>query len=388
MFGISIRNFQLVKRSSALYLYRRLVSVFSIMADGGGDEKPFLVEYASQGRAKCKTCKLQIEKTTTRIGKLVSNPFSEDGGMMKHWYHVPCIFDSLSRARATTKKIESTDDLDGFGKLKDDDQAKIVGLITDLATKSTKSSPSPKKKVVQATLAFGKPKPSTPTKSTAADNKKAGSSGDGGHSSSPVKGGSDENSKDNAFREFRRICARLAEEPSYNAKSKILADFFENGSSGGVNKRVYNLQSKQLIKLFSQIFGCSQDDMMTDLEQGDVSETVSTFHENSPLLKPMKKSLLSLQDVDVFLDKLKTVTKEDDQQRELTKMTKRCTANDLKFVIRLIKHDLRMNTGAKHVLDALDPMPMRHFKHLTTSVMSYNDAWRRKEPKHQVLYQE
>ena len=27
----------------------------------------------------------------------------------------------------------------------------------------------------------------------------------------------------------------------------------------------------------------------------------------------------------------------------------RCTANDLKFVIRLIKHDLRMNTGAKHV---------------------------------------
>lgn len=132
MFGISIRNFQLVKRSSALYLYRRLVSVFSIMADGGGDEKPFLVEYASQGRAKCKTCKLQIEKTTTRIGKLVSNPFSEDGGMMKHWYHVPCIFDSLSRARATTKKIESTDDLDGFGKLKDDDQAKIVGLITGL----------------------------------------------------------------------------------------------------------------------------------------------------------------------------------------------------------------------------------------------------------------
>ncbi|KAJ7388204.1 DNA ligase 3 [Desmophyllum pertusum] len=267
------------------------------MADGGGDEKPFLVEYASQGRAKCKTCKLQIEKTSTRIGKLVSNPFSEDGGMMKHW------LPSLPKA-----------------------------LL------------HPKRKLSQATLAFGKPKPSTPTKSTATDNKKAGSSGDGSHSSSPVKGGSDKNSKDNAFREFRRICARLAEEPSYNAKSKILADFFDKGSSGdgfagdltlwvkmllpGVNKRVYNLQSKQLIKLFSQIFGCSQDDMMTDLEQGDVSETVSTFHENSPLLKPMKKSLLSLRDVDVFLDKLKTVTKEEDQQRELTKMTRSLDALD------------------------------------------------------------
>ncbi|XP_078374052.1 DNA ligase 3-like isoform X2 [Oculina patagonica] len=373
MLGITRRNIQLVKHSSTLRFFTRLVSVLSVMADGG--EKPFLVEYASQGRAKCKTCKQQIEKSSTRIGKLVSNPFSEDGGTMKQWYHVPCIFDSLSRARATTKKIDSTDDLDGFGDLKSDDQAKIVSLVKDLATKS---SPSPKKKAVQATLPFGKPKPSTPSKSTSADGTKAVSSSGGSHSSSPVKGGSDENSRDNSFRKFREICINLAEEPSYNAKSKILADFFERGSSGdgftgdltlwvkmllpGVNKRVYNLQSKQLIKLFSQIFGCSQDDMMADLELGDVSETISTFHERSPLLKPLKKSLLSLQDVDAFLDKLKTVTKEDDQQRELTKMTKRCTANDLKFVIRLIKHDLRMNTGAKHVLDALDPNAYEAFQ--------------------------
>lgn len=126
MFAIPRRNLQLVKHSSSLYIYRRLV----IMAGAG--EKPFLVEYAPQGRAKCKTCKQQIEKSSTRIGKLVSNPFSEDGGMMKQWYHVPCIFDSLSRARATTKKIDSTDDLDGFGNLKDDDQAKIVSLIKGL----------------------------------------------------------------------------------------------------------------------------------------------------------------------------------------------------------------------------------------------------------------
>lgn len=31
--------------------------------------------------------------------------------------------------------------------------------------------------------------------------------------------------------------------------------------------------------------------------QGDVSATVSTFHEISSLIKPLKKSLLSLQDV-------------------------------------------------------------------------------------------
>ena len=39
--------------------------------------------------------------------------------------------------------------------------------------------------------------------------------------------------------------------------------------------------------------------------QGDVSGTVSTFHESSSLIKPLKKSLLSLQDVsDIFFDQL------------------------------------------------------------------------------------
>jgi len=104
---------------------------------------------------------------------------------------------------------------------------------------ATKSSPSPKKKAVQATLPYGKPRASAASKSISVDVKKAGGSSDGGHSSSPVNGGSDENSKDNSFREFRRICGKLAEEPSYNAKSKILSDFFEKGSSGGMY--MYNL---------------------------------------------------------------------------------------------------------------------------------------------------
>lgn len=130
MFGISRRSIQLVKENSTLY-HRRIVVALNIMANGAED-KPFLVEYAAQGRAKCKTCKQQIEKSVTRIGKLVSNPFGEDGGMMKQWYHVPCIFDTLSRARATTKKIDSTDDLGGFENLKDDDQAKILSLIKGL----------------------------------------------------------------------------------------------------------------------------------------------------------------------------------------------------------------------------------------------------------------
>ena len=33
-------------------------------------------------------------------------------------------------------------------------------------------------------------------------------------------------------------------------------------------KRIYNLQSKQLVKLFSRIFRSNQQDMLIDLEQG------------------------------------------------------------------------------------------------------------------------
>ena len=35
----------------------------------------------------------------------------------------------------------------------------------------------------------------------------------------------------------------------------------------GVVKSVYNLNDKQIVKLFSRIFRCSQDDMVRDLEQ-------------------------------------------------------------------------------------------------------------------------
>lgn len=40
-------------------------------------------------------------------------------------------------------------------------------------------------------------------------------------------------SRDNSFREFRILCAKISEEPSYNAKTKIVSDFFSKGSDEG-----------------------------------------------------------------------------------------------------------------------------------------------------------
>lgn len=43
------------------------------------------------------------------------------------------------------------------------------------------------------------------------------------------------------------------------------------------DKRVYNMKDKQIVKAISSIVGCSVDDMLTDLEQGDCPQTCKDF---------------------------------------------------------------------------------------------------------------
>ena len=92
--------------------------------------------------------------------------------------------------------------------------------------------------------------------------------------------------KDNSFREFRRLCATVSEESSSLAKTEIMHNWFSNGSDGtkfkgnlhlwvrlllpGVIKRIYNLQSKQLIKIYSRILQADEADMLEDLEKGNL----------------------------------------------------------------------------------------------------------------------
>ena len=73
----------------------------------------------------------------------------------------------------------------------------------------------------------------------------------------------------------------------------------------GVVKRIYNVQSKQLVKIFSRITGASEEDMLEDLEAGDVAETVTKFFESSDKVSPASKATLSVHDVDEFLDKVR-----------------------------------------------------------------------------------
>lgn len=50
----------------------------------------------------------------------------------------------------------------------------------------------------------------------------------------------------------------------------------------GVIKIVYNLNDKQIVKLFSRIFNCSQEEMVRDLEQVSTDSSSLNFHCSVP----------------------------------------------------------------------------------------------------------
>ncbi|XP_033641965.1 DNA ligase 3-like [Asterias rubens] len=340
-------------------------------------ENRYAIDYARLGTSKCKKCKQGITKKDPRIAKLVANPFSEDGGDMKQYHHVKCMFEALQRARPSTKKIEEPDDLEGFDVMEDEEKKLVKELIADLATKTQNKAKTPaKKKTVQSTLSPAG-KVTTPSKSPTATAPSASTSATSSKSSADLTD-TDTSHPDNSFREFRKLCARISDQSAYLSKTREVATFIKKGSSGdgfkgdtylllklllpGVVKRVYNINSKQLVKVFSQVFGTNLEEMVEDLDQGDVAETVQKFFDQSEECPPAKKSRLSIHEVDDFLERMAKLTKETEQCVHLTKIAKRCTGNDLKMVVRLIKHDLRINSGAKHILEALDPNAYEAFQ--------------------------
>ncbi|PRD34334.1 UNVERIFIED_CONTAM: DNA ligase 3 [Trichonephila clavipes] len=199
-----------------------------------------------------------------------------------------------------------------------------------------------------------------------------------------VSDGDDEAAEveDNCFQRFRKICTKLGKHTKYTDKTAILQEFFTKGSDGegfkgnlylwakmllpAVEKRIYNLQNTQILKIFSKIFEVSLEEMQEDFQsgigKGDVSETVKVFFEKSDSFEPAKESKLYLQDVDKYLDQLATTGQEVEQTNILTKVAKKCTASDLKYFIRFIKHDLRINAGPKHILEAIHPSAYEAFQ--------------------------
>ncbi|CAL1678471.1 unnamed protein product [Lasius platythorax] len=335
-----------------------------------GEEKPFAVERAKTGRAKCKRCKCTIEKGEMRIGKYVTSFFA-DGKLMPAWHHVACLFEAFAKQRATTKRIDDpAEDVKGWEQLSDDDRKIILDKLEEFEkscpTKISKKTASPRKAAPSSSNTSGK---------TTKKRKKEAATDDKERDNEEKEKIS---SKDDSFREFRRVCSNIANVDAYTDKTAIIKRMFTRGVQGdgfkgdivlwcklllpGAVKRIYNLQSKQLIKLFARLLVQDEDAMLEHLEQGDVAETISVFFENSTAVLPCNVSVLTIHDVDLFLERLSRLTKEEEQIQHFRSILDRCTSNDLKMIVRLIKHDLRINAGPKHILEGIHMDMYRAFQ--------------------------
>ncbi|AYP74252.1 DNA ligase [Fowlpox virus] len=169
------------------------------------------------------------------------------------------------------------------------------------------------------------------------------------------------------FKNFRSLCLSVSRETSYTVKTELIHDFiYEKNRSNsdvyiiiklllpGVSKLIYNINDKQIVKLFSKILNFEADELNRYvIDTGDVAYVIGSFLKKSTSVYYANESTLKLQDVDCFLTRLSAVTKEYDQMKEFKKLIPKCTPNDLRYIIRLVKHDLRMNIGPKHILAAL-----------------------------------
>uniref|UniRef100_A0A915B2S5 DNA ligase 3 n=1 Tax=Parascaris univalens TaxID=6257 RepID=A0A915B2S5_PARUN len=400
----------------------------------------FSVDYAKRV-ANCKKCRQQLPKGELRMARMVPNPFTTDSNNpseMKQYFHAECLFETLTRCRATTKVIESPADIEGWSNVQEEDRSKILDLISNLEKvragkgNGTKTPSRPSKKQVESDtyeresskkkkedsskkhLSGGNSEHKEKRKAESTEKKsskkegttttKEGEESGGNEESAGTSGSSDKAqnkrgekrklevgescerekegkkrkvhvqeedikkerrySKFDSFKLFCKLCEVLASVSKYTDKSTAVNMFVNKDGYDGdmlllvrmllpsTDQRVFNLKEKQLIKLFSNIFGWSPEELTDSFNQtGDVSITIRQYFEKS--IEDGRKSHLSLQDVDSWLNRLTEYTKEDDQQRHLNYIAKRATPLELQFILRLIKKDLRINAGAKHILDGI-----------------------------------
>nr|CRZ22964.1 Bm4868 [Brugia malayi] len=367
----------------------------------------FGLDYAKRV-AKCKKCQQQLLKGDLRMWRMVPNPFTADSGNpteMKNYFHPDCLFETLIRCRATTKIIDSPDDIEGWDIANDDDKEAIIEKIRNLSeirlkkfgdkVKTSISSPSkdsikptvtneisPKKakgeKVKMPTSSRKKIKyettersPKELTSEEIRDGKTNISNRKNEQSTAQIleSNKTDDSiqkvgSKFDVFKLFCKLCDVIASVSKYAEKTAAVKIFINKEGYDGdlylllkflipeADQRVYNLKAKQIIKIFSALFDWSFDELTESYNQtGDVSETICSFW--SKLGGDRKKSKITNQMVDDWLEKLSELTREKEQQMHFSEICKLVSCLELKYIIRLIMKDLRVNAGAKHMLEGL-----------------------------------
>ncbi|CAG9535083.1 unnamed protein product, partial [Cercopithifilaria johnstoni] len=266
----------------------------------------FGLDYAKRV-AKCKKCQQQLFKGDLRMWRMVPNPFTADSGNpteMKNYFHADCLFETLTRCRATTKVIDSPDDIEGWDAANDDDKETILEKIKNLselrlkkfgsevktstsspskdmpkpaAPKDTSSRKSKNEKVKTVTSTRKKPKYETfeqdqeeitsekvdDSKTNVSNMKSEPSRVEILEVSKTEDSIQKTGSKFDVFKLFCKLCDVIASVSKYTEKTAAVKIFINKEGYDGdlyvllkflireADQRVYNLKAKQIINIFS-----------------------------------------------------------------------------------------------------------------------------------------
>ncbi|ALA62396.2 DNA ligase [Turkeypox virus] len=177
----------------------------------------------------------------------------------------------------------------------------------------------------------------------------------------------------NSFKEFRQLCLFIYRESRYIEKTRIIHDYIHTRFKGnihiliklllpGIDSLKYNISDKQIVKLFSKILCIDVNEINSYVTGiGDVAYVIGSFLKISDI-KYLSESILTIDEVYEFLLRLSRLTKERDKIKEFSNLLPKCTPNDIRYIIRLVKHDIRINAGPKHILSALHHDAYKFFK--------------------------
>ncbi|ETO12360.1 hypothetical protein RFI_25015 [Reticulomyxa filosa] len=205
-----------------------------------------------------------------------------------------------------------------------------------------------------------------------------------------------------SFKEFQKLCIDIASDPGRLHKTAAVKAFHEKYDGirehyGNKNrkkicdlkvllnlllpkatKRVYHMSDKKMWKMFASIFGMEEEALSDEYTKGtyagDVGAVIKqAYKANEKKLgnssNSSKDSVLSMKEVDSYLDKLTALTKHDEQMKMLTEVTQQCTPNDLCWFVRQLDKDLRIDAGNRTILDGIHPTAYEAF--VTRSSFDY-----------------
>lgn len=180
------------------------------------------------------------------------------------------------------------------------------------------------------------------------------------------------------FVDFRRLVNEIATENKISRKIEVIKNWITRAATNKEFKGDLHLwcrllipqtlnkdcrvQNKQLIKIFSELFDVDFKEI-SDVSRGnDVSQAIKYYFENNDEYFPADFSSLTVREVNNFLEEIYNSTGHALRLELFKVILPACTGNDLKTLIRLIKKNLHINLGPRHLLEALHPSAYKTFK--------------------------